>query len=52
MLNYQTPYERLVYLLTRFGRSTAVEEDIRAQWKRVSALPPKKGVDIDQWINE
>ena len=52
MLNYQTPYERLVYLHTQFGRSTAVEEDIRAQWKRVSASPPKKGVDIDQWINE
>ena len=47
MLNYQTPYERLVYLQTRFGRSTAAEEDIRAQWKRVSALPLKKGADID-----
>ena len=52
MLNYQTPYERLVYLHTRFGRSTAAEEDIRAQWKRVSASPPKRGADIDQWINE
>jgi hypothetical protein len=52
MLNHQTPYERLVYLHTRFGRSTAAEEDIRAQWKRVSASPPKRGVDIDQWINE
>lgn len=31
MLNYQTPYERLVYLQTRFGRSTTAEEDIRAQ---------------------
>jgi hypothetical protein len=52
MLNYETPYERLVFLHTRFGRSTAAEEDIRAQWKRVSASPPKRGVDIDQWINE
>ncbi|KAJ5369326.1 uncharacterized protein N7496_009086 [Penicillium cataractarum] len=52
MLNYQTPYERLVYLHTRFGRATAAEEDVRTQWKRVSALPPKKGADIDQWINE
>ncbi|OOQ89746.1 hypothetical protein PEBR_07187 [Penicillium brasilianum] len=30
LLNYQTPYERLVYLQIRFGRSTAAEEDIRA----------------------
>ncbi|KAJ5359242.1 uncharacterized protein N7496_011655 [Penicillium cataractarum] len=52
MLNYQTPYERLVYLHTRFGRATAAEEDVRTQWKRVSALPPRKGADIDQWINE
>ncbi|KAJ5134996.1 uncharacterized protein N7515_004274 [Penicillium bovifimosum] len=52
MLNYETPYGRLVYLQTRFGRSSAAEEDIRAQWKRVSASPPKRGSDIDQWINE
>jgi hypothetical protein len=48
MLNYRTPDERLVYLYTRFGRSTAAEEDIQAQWKRVSASPPKRGADIDQ----
>jgi hypothetical protein len=47
MLNYETPYERLVFLYTRFGRLTAAEEDIRAQWKRVSASLPKRGVDID-----
>ncbi|KAJ5364799.1 uncharacterized protein N7496_010512 [Penicillium cataractarum] len=29
MLNYQTPYERLVYLHTRFGRATAAEEDVQ-----------------------
>ncbi|OKP12966.1 hypothetical protein PENSUB_1348 [Penicillium subrubescens] len=51
MLNYPTPYERLVYIQTRFGRSTAAE-DIRAQWKRLSASPPKRGADIDQWIKE
>ncbi|KAJ5555330.1 hypothetical protein N7535_007766 [Penicillium sp. DV-2018c] len=81
MLNYETLYERLVYLQTRFGRSSAAEEDVRTQWKRVSAAPygrlqtrfgcssaaeedvrtqwkrvsaapPKRGADIDQWINE
>ena len=46
LLDYETPYERLVYLTTRFARSNAYEEDIRAQWK--SSIPPsfdtRKGI--------
>jgi hypothetical protein len=30
MLNYETLYERLVFLYTRFSRLTVAEEDIRA----------------------
>lgn len=29
LLNYKTPDERLVYLMSRFARSTAYEEEIR-----------------------
>ncbi|KAJ5111268.1 hypothetical protein N7532_001803 [Penicillium argentinense] len=50
LLDYETPYERLVYLETRFARSNAYEEDIRAQWKQFSSMPPRKGVDIDRWL--
>lgn len=50
LLDYETPYERLVYLTTRFARSNAYEEDIRAQWKWFSSSPPRKGVDINHWL--
>ncbi|KAJ5110197.1 hypothetical protein N7532_002842 [Penicillium argentinense] len=50
LLDYETPYERLVYLETRFARSNAYVEDIRAQWKRFSSSPPRKGVDINRWL--
>lgn len=52
LLNYDTPYQRLVYLEKRFARSSATEEAIRVQWQRVCALPPRKGVNVDNWIDE
>lgn len=52
LLDYETPYERLVYLTTRFARSNAYEEDIRAQWKWFSSSSPRKGVDINRWLDD
>ena len=52
LLDYETPYERLVYLQTRFTRSNAYEDDIRAQWKQFSSAPSRKGVDINRWLDD
>ena len=48
LIIYRTPYERLVYLKTRFARSTAYEEEIRMNWK-VFAMQKLTG-DIEQWL--
>ena len=52
LLKYETPYQRLVYLEKRFARAAATEEAIRVQWQRVCAQPPRKGANIDDWIDE
>ena len=50
LITYRTPYERLVYLKTRFARSTAYEEEIRMNWK-VFAMQKPTG-DIEQWLQK
>jgi Reverse transcriptase (RNA-dependent DNA polymerase) len=52
LLDYETPYERLAYLEARFARSNAHREEIRAQWKRFGSISPRKGVDIDRWLDD
>ncbi|OQD85533.1 hypothetical protein PENSOL_c040G03155, partial [Penicillium solitum] len=50
LITYRTPYDRLVYLKTRFARSTAYEEEIRMNWK-VFAMQKPTG-DIEQWLQK
>lgn len=50
LLEYETPYERLVYLRDRFARSTAYEEEIRMKWRAFAAQKPSRGTDIDGWL--
>ena len=52
LLDYDTPYQRLVYLEKRFARSAATEEAIRVQWQRACAQPPRKGANVNVWIDE
>ena len=48
LVAYRTPYDRLVYLKSRFARSTAYEEEIRMKWK-VFAMQKPTG-DIEEWL--
>ncbi|KAJ5504596.1 hypothetical protein N7463_007470 [Penicillium fimorum] len=50
LIPYRTPYDRLVYLRSRFARSTAYEEEIRMKWK-VFAMQKPTG-DIEQWLQK
>lgn len=48
LIGYHTPYDRLVYLKSRFARSTAYEEEVRMKWK-VFAMQKPTG-DIELWL--
>ncbi|KAJ5830862.1 uncharacterized protein N7525_009115, partial [Penicillium rubens] len=48
LVAYRTLYDRLVYLKSRFARSTAYEEEIRMKWK-VFAMQKPIG-DIEEWL--
>ena len=50
LVAYRTPYDRLVYLKSRFARSTAYEEEIRMKWK-VFAIQKPTG-DIEEWLQQ
>jgi hypothetical protein len=50
LVAYRTPYDRLVYLKSRFARSTAYEEEIRMKWK-VFAMQKPTG-DIEEWLQQ
>ena len=50
LLPYTTPYDRLVYLKSRFAKSTAYEEEIRMNWK-IFAMQKPTG-DIEQWLQK
>ncbi|KAJ6050700.1 uncharacterized protein N7446_010809 [Penicillium canescens] len=44
----ETPYERLVYLQTRFARSESYKEEVRMQWRAFSTQKPTG--DIEKWL--
>lgn len=50
LVAYRTPYDKLVYLKSRFARSTAYEEEIRMKWK-VFAMQKPIG-DIEEWLQQ
>lgn len=50
LVAYRTPYDKLVYLKSRFARSTAYEEEIRMKWK-VFAMQKPTG-DIEEWLQQ
>lgn len=52
LLPYETPYERLKYLKSRFARSGAYREELRTRWLLNQAEPPRKGIDVLMWIEE
>jgi hypothetical protein len=37
LLDRETPYKRLEYLMSRFARSTAYKEEIRIKWNTFKA---------------
>ncbi|KAJ5290653.1 uncharacterized protein N7443_010906 [Penicillium atrosanguineum] len=49
LIDYETPYDRLVYLKSRFARSSAYEEEIRMKWRLFAVQKPKG--NIDQWLS-
>ncbi|OQD78913.1 hypothetical protein PENANT_c072G00873 [Penicillium antarcticum] len=48
VLKCETPYDRLGYLSKRSARSEAYTEEVRMQWKAVSAQKPTG--DIEKWL--
>ncbi|KAJ5748146.1 uncharacterized protein N7511_009842 [Penicillium nucicola] len=48
VLEYDTPYDRLVYLSQRFARSHAYKEEIRMKWRAFSIQKPIG--DIEKWL--
>lgn len=50
LVAYRTPYDKLVYLKSRFARSTAYEEEIRMKWK-VFVMQKPTG-DIEEWLQQ
>ncbi|KAJ6094488.1 hypothetical protein N7467_002001 [Penicillium canescens] len=48
VLEFDTPYDRLVYLKTRFARTPAYKEEIRMQWRAFSTVKPAG--DIEKWL--
>jgi hypothetical protein len=48
VITLETPYERLVYLQTRFARSELYKEEVRVQWRAFSMQKPTR--DIEKWL--
>ncbi|KAJ6061516.1 uncharacterized protein N7446_005636 [Penicillium canescens] len=48
VLEFDTPYDRLAYLKTRFARTPAFKEEIRMQWRAFSTVKPAG--DIEKWL--
>ncbi|KAJ6094335.1 hypothetical protein N7499_002931 [Penicillium canescens] len=48
VLEYETPYERLVYLSKRFARSHAYKEEIRMKWRAFATQKPIG--DVEKWL--
>ncbi|KAJ6018972.1 hypothetical protein N7522_001039 [Penicillium canescens] len=48
VITLETPYERLVYLQTRFARSESYKEEVRVQWRAFSMQKPTG--DIEKWL--
>ena len=48
VLEYDAPYDRLVYLSQRFARSHAYKEEIRMQWRAFAAQKPAD--DVEKWL--
>ncbi|KAJ5827623.1 hypothetical protein N7447_001845 [Penicillium robsamsonii] len=46
----ETPYERLVYLKSRFAQTVTYREEIRMKWRYFSTQRPTG--DIEQWIQK
>ena len=52
LVPYDTPYQRLRYLQSRFAGSGAYREELRTRWVLSSMAPPKKGIDVLTWVVE
>lgn len=51
LLNARTPYQKLVALEAEYGDTDRRFVAIRRNWKRTCDAPPKKGANINDWLD-
>lgn len=51
LIPHRTIHAKARALQMRLSRSQAYEEDIRQRWRDTCSLPPKRGIDINKWLD-